>query len=81
MALRDANMLPCLYFLPGRRVVEEGAMSTAQHLFTTPEEQALIREEIAHLAGKSAGGGSQSATGSCSAWTCSHAAWAFITLA
>ena len=47
MALRDANMLPCLYFLPGRRVVEEGAMSTAQHLFTTPEEQALIRDEIA----------------------------------
>ncbi|HEY5002762.1 MAG TPA: DEAD/DEAH box helicase [Ktedonobacteraceae bacterium] len=47
MALRDANMLPCLYFLPGRRVVEEGAMSTAQHLFTTPEEQALIRQEIA----------------------------------
>ena len=47
MALRDANMLPCLYFLPGRRVVEEGAMSTAQHLFTTPEEQALIREEVA----------------------------------
>ena len=47
MALRDANMLPCLYFLPGRRVVEEGAMSTANHLFTTPAEEALIREEIA----------------------------------
>jgi ATP-dependent RNA helicase HelY len=47
MALREANMLPCLYFLPGRRVVEEGAMSTAQHLFTTPEEQVLIRQEIA----------------------------------
>ncbi len=47
MALRDANMLPCLYFLPGRRVVEEGAMSTANHLFTTPAEEASIREEIA----------------------------------
>ncbi|MBV9713188.1 MAG: DEAD/DEAH box helicase [Ktedonobacteraceae bacterium] len=46
-ALRDANMLPCLYFLPGRRVVEEGAMSTANHLFTTPDEEAVIREEIA----------------------------------
>jgi len=45
-ALRDADMLPCLYFLPGRRVVEEGAMSAALHSFTTPEEEAKIREEI-----------------------------------
>jgi len=45
-ALRDADMLPCLYFLPGRRVVEEAAMSTVLHLFTTPEEEALIKEEI-----------------------------------
>lgn len=45
-ALRDADMLPCLYFLPGRRVVEEAALSTALHNFTTPEEEALIREEI-----------------------------------
>jgi superfamily II RNA helicase len=45
-ALRDADMLPCLFFLPGRRVVEEGAMSAALHSFTTPEEQALISEEI-----------------------------------
>ena len=44
-ALRDADMLPCLYFLPGRRVVEEAAMSAALHNFTTPEEEALIREE------------------------------------
>src|SRR5712692_1892081 len=44
--LREADLLPCLYFLPGRRVVEEAAMSAALHLFTTPEEQALIREEI-----------------------------------
>ena len=44
--LREADMLPCLYFLPGRRVVEEGAMSTALHSFTTPEEEALIRAEI-----------------------------------
>jgi ATP-dependent RNA helicase HelY len=45
-ALREADKLPCLYFLPGRRVVEEGAMGAASHHFTTPEEEARIREEI-----------------------------------
>ena len=45
-ALRDADLLPCLYFLPGRKVVEEAAMSAALHLFTTPEEESLIREEV-----------------------------------
>ncbi len=45
-ALRDADMLPCLYFLPGRKVVEEAAMNAALHLFTSPEEQAFIREEV-----------------------------------
>src|SRR5579885_2701521 len=45
-ALRDADMLPCLYFLPGRRVVEEAAMSASLHRFTAPEEEALIREEV-----------------------------------
>src|SRR5581483_3341187 len=44
--LRDADLLPCLYFLPGRRVVEEAAMSAGLHLFTTPEEQVLIKEEM-----------------------------------
>ncbi len=44
--LRDADLLPCLYFLPGRRVVEEAAMSSARHNFTVPEEEAKIREEI-----------------------------------
>jgi ATP-dependent RNA helicase HelY len=44
--LRDADLLPCLYFLPGRRVVEEAAMSSARHNFTMPEEEAKIREEI-----------------------------------
>src|SRR6266704_1393896 len=29
--LREADLLPCLYFLPGRRVVEEAAMSAALH--------------------------------------------------
>ncbi len=45
-ALRDADLLPCLYFLPGRRVVEEAAMSASLHSFTTPEEAARIKEEI-----------------------------------
>lgn len=45
-ALREAHMLPCLYFLPGRRIVEETAMSASLHLFTSPEEEALIKEEI-----------------------------------
>lgn len=44
--LHEHDMLPCLYFLPGRRVVEEGAMSAAQHQFTSPEEQALIQAEV-----------------------------------
>jgi ATP-dependent RNA helicase HelY len=45
-ALRDADLLPCLYFLPGRRVVEEAAMSASLHRFTSVEEEAQIREEI-----------------------------------
>jgi superfamily II RNA helicase len=45
-ALHDADLLPCLFFLPGRKVVEEGAASAALHLFTTPEEEALIKEEV-----------------------------------
>jgi ATP-dependent RNA helicase HelY len=44
--LRAADLLPCLFFLPGRRVVEEAAISAALHLFTTPEEQTLIKEEV-----------------------------------
>src|SRR5438132_36971 len=44
--LREADLLPCLFFLPGRRVVEEAALSAALHLFTTPEEQVLIKEEV-----------------------------------
>ncbi len=44
--LREADMLPCLYFLPGRRVVEELAMSASLYTFTSPEEEALIKEEV-----------------------------------
>lgn len=45
-ALREANLLPTLYFLPGRKVVEEAALSAARHLFTTPEEAELLRQEV-----------------------------------
>src|SRR5579884_4304849 len=45
-ALREADLLPCLYFLPGRRVVEEAALSASLHRFTEPEEEALISEEV-----------------------------------
>ncbi len=38
-ALRGAGLLPCLYFLPGRRAVEEAAERAATHLFTTPEQR------------------------------------------
>ncbi|MDQ6660979.1 MAG: hypothetical protein M3Z24_08445, partial [Chloroflexota bacterium] len=44
--LRDVDLLPALYFLPGRRVVEEAARSAARHNFTTPEEQELIKAEM-----------------------------------
>jgi ATP-dependent RNA helicase HelY len=45
-ALRDADMLPCLYFLPGRKVVEEAAIGAALHRFTTLDEEEQIREEV-----------------------------------
>ena len=45
-ALRQADLLPCLYFLPGRRAVEDAAIGASLHLFTSPEEEALIREEV-----------------------------------
>ncbi|GCE11383.1 DEAD/DEAH box helicase [Tengunoibacter tsumagoiensis] len=45
-ALREADKLPCLYFLPGRRAVEEAAMSASLHNFTSPEEEELIRQEV-----------------------------------
>jgi superfamily II RNA helicase len=45
-ALRQAELLPCLYFLPGRRVVEDAAVGAALHHFTSSEEEALIREEV-----------------------------------
>jgi ATP-dependent RNA helicase HelY len=45
-ALRAANLLPTLYFLPGRKVVEEAALSASRHLFTSPEEAEMLRQEV-----------------------------------
>ncbi|HEU5348896.1 MAG TPA: DEAD/DEAH box helicase, partial [Ktedonobacterales bacterium] len=45
-ALRAANMLPCLYFLPGRRAVEAAAASAAGHLLVSPEDRARLNEQV-----------------------------------
>ncbi len=45
-ALRDANLLPTLYFLPGRKVVEEAALNASRHQFTSPEEFGMLRQEV-----------------------------------
>jgi superfamily II RNA helicase len=45
-ALRAANMLPCLYFLPGRRAVEAAASSAAGHLLVTPEDRGRLHEQV-----------------------------------
>jgi superfamily II RNA helicase len=45
-ALRAANMLPCLYFLPGRRAVEAAATSAAGHLLVTPEDRTRLHEQV-----------------------------------
>ncbi|HEY7982853.1 MAG TPA: DEAD/DEAH box helicase [Ktedonobacterales bacterium] len=45
-ALRAVGLLPCLYFLPGRRAVEVAAESAASHLLTSPEQRALLHAEV-----------------------------------
>ncbi len=45
-ALRRANLLPCIYFLPGRRIVEETALGVGGHLLVEPEERDLLNEEV-----------------------------------
>lgn len=45
-ALREAGLLPTLYFLPGRKVVEDAALSASRHLFTSPEEAEMLRQEV-----------------------------------
>src|SRR5260221_8235112 len=45
-ALRDADLLPCLYFLPGRKAVEEAAMSASVQVVATSDVQEFIKEEV-----------------------------------
>ncbi len=47
-ALRHAGLLPCLYFLPGRRAVETAAESAKGHLLVSPEQRARLHEEVQH---------------------------------
>jgi len=44
-ALRNANLLPCLYFLPGRRAVEAAADGAATHLLVSLEQRARLATE------------------------------------
>jgi superfamily II RNA helicase len=45
-ALRQVSLLPCLYFLAGRRAVEVAAESAASHLLTSPEQRAQLHAEV-----------------------------------
>ena len=46
-ALRGAGLLPCLYFLPGRRAVEVAAESAASHLLHRPRSSAAgLQDEV-----------------------------------
>lgn len=45
-SLRAAGLLPCIYFLPGRRAVEVAAESAKGHLLVSPEERARLQAEV-----------------------------------
>ncbi|HEX9056795.1 MAG TPA: DEAD/DEAH box helicase [Ktedonobacterales bacterium] len=45
-ALRQEGLLPCLYFLPGRRAVELAAEGAAGHQLVSPEQRARLHEEV-----------------------------------
>src|SRR5262249_44395889 len=45
-ALRNAGLLPCIYFLPGRRAVETAAESAQGHLLVSPEQRARLNAEV-----------------------------------
>gem|GEM_PF-128940 len=45
-ALRAADLLPCLYFLPGRKAVEAAAIGATGHLLVTPEQRARLHVEV-----------------------------------
>ncbi|HEX6797783.1 MAG TPA: DEAD/DEAH box helicase [Ktedonobacterales bacterium] len=45
-ALRQAELLPCLYFFPGRRAVETAAEGAKGHLLVSPEDRARLAAEV-----------------------------------
>ncbi|HEX9067938.1 MAG TPA: DEAD/DEAH box helicase [Ktedonobacterales bacterium] len=45
-ALRKADLLPCLFFLPGRKAVEDAAQGAAGHLLVSAEQRGRLREEV-----------------------------------
>jgi ATP-dependent RNA helicase HelY len=45
-ALRKAALLPCIYFLPGRRAVETAAESAKGHLLVSPEDRERLHNEV-----------------------------------
>ncbi|HEX6818946.1 MAG TPA: DEAD/DEAH box helicase, partial [Ktedonobacterales bacterium] len=45
-ALREAGLLPCLFFLPGRKAVETAAAGAAGHLLVSPEQRARMQAEV-----------------------------------
>ncbi len=45
-ALRDAELLPCIYFLPGRRAVEGAAESAKGHLLVSGDDRARLQVEV-----------------------------------
>ncbi len=45
-SLRDAGLLPCIYFLPGRKAVEVAAESAKSHLLTDPEQRSRLQAEV-----------------------------------
>jgi superfamily II RNA helicase len=45
-ALSHASLLPCIYFLPGRRAVETAAESARGHLLVSPAQRARLHDEV-----------------------------------
>ena len=45
-ALRKADLLPCIYFLPGRRAVEQAAQGVVGHLLVSPEQRVRLQAEV-----------------------------------
>jgi ATP-dependent RNA helicase HelY len=45
-ALRRSELLPCLYFFPGRRAVEVAAEGAKGHLLVSPEDRTRLTAEV-----------------------------------